>query len=58
MPKKKKTTPIINATKKMNKKDAVAMGKVVGKNALSDRVIARENKKKRRNIEEIFIKKK
>ena len=57
MPKKKKTTPIINATKKMNKKDAVAMGKVIGKNALSDKVIARENKKKRRNIEEIFIKK-
>ena len=52
----KKTTPIINATKKMVRKDAVALGRVVGKNPLSDKVIARENKKKKKNIEDIFIK--
>ena len=51
----KKTTPIINATKKMVRKDAVALGRVVGKNPLSDKVIARENKKKKKNIERFLL---
>ena len=58
MPNKKKPTPIINAKKKMKKEDRVALGRIVGRNALSDKVIKEADKKKKRNIEEIFIKKK
>jgi hypothetical protein len=55
---KKKPTPIINAKKKMKKEDGVALGRIVGRNPLSDKVIKDADKKKKKNIEEIFIKKK
>ena len=58
MPNNKKPTPIINAKKKMKKEDGVALGRIVGRNPLSDKVIKEADKKKKRNIEEIFIKKK
>ena len=54
---KKKSTPIINAKKKMKKEDGVALGRIVGRNPLSDKVIKDAEKKKKKNIEEIFIKK-
>tara|TARA_Y100001937_G_scaffold124328_1_gene188846 strand:+ start:342 stop:521 length:180 start_codon:yes stop_codon:yes gene_type:complete len=59
MPNKKKklATPVIDKSKKLKRKDAVAMGRVIGKNPLSDKVIASERKKKNRDIEKIFIKK-
>ena len=46
MPNKKKPTPIINAKKKMKKEDGVALGRIVGRNALSDKVIQEADKKK------------
>ena len=55
---KKISTPLINKTKKMKQKDAVALGRVVGKNPLSTGVIKKEKAKKVKNIESIYIKKK
>jgi len=55
---KKKPTPIINAKKKMKREDGVALGRIIGRNPLSDKVLKEANLKKKKNIEEIFIKKK
>tara|TARA_R100000773_G_scaffold33326_1_gene28425 strand:- start:28 stop:213 length:186 start_codon:yes stop_codon:yes gene_type:complete len=55
---KKKSTPIINAKKKMKREDGVALGRIIGRNPLSDKVLKEANLKKKKNIEEIFIKKK
>ena len=57
MTKKKISTPVIDKSKKLKSKDAVAMGRILGKNPLSDKIIATERKKKNRDIESIFIKK-
>ena len=56
--KKKLSTPVMDKSKKLKTKDAVAMGRVLGKNPLSDKIIATERKNKKRDIESIFIKKK
>ena len=55
---KKKPTPIINATKKMKREDAVALGRIVGKNPLSNKVVKEDKAKKIKDIETIYIKKK
>jgi hypothetical protein len=55
--KKKLATPVIDKSKKLKSKDAVAMGRILGKNPLSDKIIAKERKNKNRDIETIFIKK-
>ena len=58
MPSKKKklSTPVMDKSKKLKSKDAVAIGRVLGKNPLSDKIIATERKNKKRDIESIFIK--
>jgi len=48
----------MDKSKKLKSKDAVAIGRVLGKNPLSDKIIATERKNKKRDIESIFIKKK
>jgi len=54
--KKKLATPVIDKSKKLKSKDSVAMGRILGKNPLSDKIIAKERKNKNRDIESIFIK--
>ena len=46
----------MDKSKKLKSKDAVAIGRVLGKNPLSDKIIATERKNKKRDIESIFIK--
>ena len=42
----------------MKREDGVALGRIIGRNPLSDKVLKEANLKKKKNIEEIFIKKK